>query len=272
MHVYTPVKTNAKQPVVIYINEGYRYQSKKPCNLLSEKGFVTVDCSYPKLNYEKECESLLFFIVSILSVLTMLSQNIFQISFAFVLFLIFSMILILVHTENPPKAYDYSKSIRNVKDLAKKMKWVVDNISEYNGDKDKIYLVGCEGVLATLISTNNYFLNSNGLSLDSIKGVISLNGIYSDKRLDMISSKKHYSEFPIYNITTNTPPTLLIVNRDISAKKHCLDYHYALKQSGIYVETAVFNSNYKLCDKWHSGKENENVLSKILDFLTVINE
>lgn len=67
-------------------------------------------------------------------------------------------------------------------DVSNAILWVYENIEEYNGDKDLIFLKGhsAGAQISSLVATNEKFLNNNNLDLDVIKGVILLEGVGYD--------------------------------------------------------------------------------------------
>lgn len=65
-----------------------------------------------------------------------------------------------------------------VNDIAQSVRWVYDNIEQYGGDKNKIYLIGASAgsLLVDLVATDERILNRVELPLTTIKGVISIDG------------------------------------------------------------------------------------------------
>jgi pimeloyl-ACP methyl ester carboxylesterase len=61
-------------------------------------------------------------------------------------------------------------------DVADAVKWIIDNISSYGGDKNKIVLLGhsAGAHLVALTGTSNQFLPSRGVPLNFIRGVASI--------------------------------------------------------------------------------------------------
>ncbi|OQX95264.1 hypothetical protein B6I21_06330 [candidate division KSB1 bacterium 4572_119] len=68
----------------------------------------------------------------------------------------------------------------HIEDVAKAFKWVYENIQEYGGDQENIFLFGqsAGAHLVSLLATDTNYLNAHGLSTDVIKGVISMSGAY----------------------------------------------------------------------------------------------
>jgi len=68
----------------------------------------------------------------------------------------------------------------HINDVAKAFKWTYDNIEDYGGDRENIYLFGqsAGAHLVSLLATDTNYLNAHGLSTNIIKGVISMSGAY----------------------------------------------------------------------------------------------
>ena len=64
----------------------------------------------------------------------------------------------------------------HVRDVAKALAWVADNIGKYSGDPGRIYIMGhSSGAhLAALVATDETYLRKEGHSLNTIKGAILL--------------------------------------------------------------------------------------------------
>ena len=64
------------------------------------------------------------------------------------------------------------------RDIAKSMHWVHDHIAEYGGDPNRILVMGhsAGAQLAALICIDDRYLKAEGLSLDSIKGCVPVDG------------------------------------------------------------------------------------------------
>ena len=64
------------------------------------------------------------------------------------------------------------------RDIAKSIRWVHENIAEHGGDPKRIWVMGhsAGAQLAALISIDDRYLKSEGLSLDIIKGCVPVDG------------------------------------------------------------------------------------------------
>lgn len=69
----------------------------------------------------------------------------------------------------------------HVQDVALAFKWVMNNIMDYGGDPNSVFLFGqsAGGHLVSLLASDNQYLNQVGYSTKNIKGVISMSGAYS---------------------------------------------------------------------------------------------
>jgi acetyl esterase/lipase len=65
-----------------------------------------------------------------------------------------------------------------VRDIARSIRWVHDNIKRFGGDPDRIVIMGhsAGAQLAALIATDDRYLKAEGLSLAIIKGCIPVDG------------------------------------------------------------------------------------------------
>jgi pimeloyl-ACP methyl ester carboxylesterase len=128
----------------------------------------------------------------------------------------------------------------HIEDIAQAFAWTVENISAYQGDPEKIIVMGhsAGGHLAVLLSTNTFYLENAGAEIDDILGVVNFSmGIYDIPKLysdigflasmgySMIgfdrvfgpiadSSANWYDASPRYHVGPNTPPTIHFVSVD----------------------------------------------------------
>lgn len=239
------------QPIIFYVHGGAWHlgntkNASRPCNQLLSAGYVAVAPSYK---------------------LTMPSNNEMVWMFAFLLFVMFLIILaypgyklplfgicsfilvlyLLIWSFLPDDTDD--RHPRHINDLAKAYKWTVEHASEFGGDPSKIIVMGhsAGGHLVSLLATNNYYLDQQTIEKQFYpKAVISISGVYSDKRLAQSALQKqllkkvfgnrsnYIDAFPIYNVTEDSPPFMLInAGFDMDLLKHTLDMTYTLKQHGV---------------------------------------
>ena len=292
--IYVPpasMKQDGKSfPVVVFVHGGAwhlgsKEASRYTCMDLAQAGYVTVAPRYSLSSMSNvEIDSILTFFIVIFLLFALTSKSMSQ--FLLIVMAIFavSIGLIAVCAQLPRQKVCHPQHIQ---DVAQSVAWVQKHIAEYEGDANSIFVMGhsAGGHLATLLCTNEYYLQAAGGQLDRIRGCISLSGVYSDKRLQetnigkqlLVNSfgdrKVYYDAFPIYNISDRTPPMLLInAGHDISLKRHTLDFHYALKQNGVYVETVYFNnrSHFNVSREWGPHQRNAECLEKINGFVNFV--
>lgn len=102
----------------------------------------------------------------------------------------------------------------HAQDVAKAITWIYANAEQYGGDKKQIYLMGhsAGAHLVTLVSTDERYLKENNLTLNIIKGVISLDAVYD---LDLLY--KTYNNVPeAYILTFGKDPAFLIYSSPIT--------------------------------------------------------
>jgi len=65
-----------------------------------------------------------------------------------------------------------------VRDVAKSIRWVHDNIAKHGGDPTRVLLMGWSagGQLAALLCTDDRYLKAEGLSLSIVKGCVAVDG------------------------------------------------------------------------------------------------
>jgi acetyl esterase/lipase len=65
-----------------------------------------------------------------------------------------------------------------IRDIAKSIRWVHDNISKYGGDPKRLYVMGhsAGAQLAALVCIDDRYLKSEGLSLAILKGCVPVDG------------------------------------------------------------------------------------------------
>lgn len=208
----------------------------------------------------------------------------------FIIFTIFVSVRFLLIS----KTKTHFRHPSHVIDVCESIKWVVDNISAYNGDKDKICLLGYSagGHIVSLIGLNDIYLRSVGLKRDVIKGVVSISGPYSHARLmenpiiarllDHCVFCDHNTEnmmfikdaWPITSIDPSSEinPPFLLLSAEIDGPllDHVFDMFYALFDAGIYVKqvTVANTTHFTIKSMWTS--KNHVVLDHICEFINEI--
>jgi len=294
LDIYPPTNANADAttlaPVIFYVHGGAWHVGNKststdPCEPLARAGYLCVATSY-SLSYlsNPQIEAAFTGITLIMLALALTCPTANQMMVVLVLYLIMLTFFVILWTFMPRGNVTHPDHIM---DVAKNFKWTVENIHKYGGDPNRIYVAGhsAGGHLASLLSTNSAFLRAEGVEPDRIKGCISFSGVYSDKRLQETglgkqflknafgNRKQYYDAFPIYNISGESPPFLLVNSgMDISMKRHTLDFHYALRQAGVFVQTTYFEdlTHWNITKNWEGS--NAHVMKTVTDFIAECQE
>lgn len=129
--------------------------------------------------------------------------------------------------------YQFAQHPAQITDVSRAIKWVYDNIENYGGDKEQIYLMGYSAGahIVSLLCTDETYLKQCDLDFNVIKGVCAYDGgNYMRQAETMIGSnvensfRKVFGDgedawkevLPYYHIveSKNIPPFLLIAERD----------------------------------------------------------
>jgi acetyl esterase/lipase len=72
------------------------------------------------------------------------------------------------------------KHPEHIKDVARAFAWTRNHISEYGGRPDQLFVAGhsAGGHLVALLATDERYLKAEGLSVQDVKGVIGISGVY----------------------------------------------------------------------------------------------
>ena len=191
--------------------------------------------------------------------------------------------------------------IDQARDIALAISWLIENKERYGVSDDKILLTGFSSGahLSALISSDKRYLNNEGLSLNNISGVISLDvHAYdvpyalalmqnSDLKNNMahirylFGEDKHMQEIgsPISYISGDyMPPRLIIsagsssntIDRGYIAKKTAKHYQSALNRVGHYANSFHFDHethNSLVLDFGKKGDGPTRAVDKFLEYL-----
>jgi len=179
----------------------------------------------------------------------------------------------------------------HAQDIAKSIKWVYDNIDKYGGDKNQIYLMGhsAGAHLVTLVSTDERYLMNNNISLNIIKGVISLDAVY-----DLNLLYENYFNVPdAYILTFGKDPEFLKFSSPITYVKkdkevppmfiaysgggvvgslrerdmQSENFVNKLREANIYSELLPALDKSHMSINSDFGSENDYVTKKVFEFL-----
>lgn len=164
------------------------------------------------------------------------------------------------------------KHPEHVKDLAKAFQWIYENIDNYGGNKESIFIGGFSSgaQLTTLLASNEKYLAEFGLSSDLICGVIPVAGCYDIRHyhdiltgFDSTMAEKHI--YPVFGETEAEW-------EDASPKNYIDDFDVPMllmSEGKSYIYSEIFEKllNEKACPSLqvlNAHKENHTSLWKAL--------
>lgn len=273
------------KPVVFFVHGGaWHWGSKESnqaiCAALAQRGYVAVSTSYclSSLSNEQVGTALTALTVVLLT-LALTCPTVPQMMAMLTLSLLVLAFLTVVWLAWPRETVQHPAHILAV---ARNFRWVTEHVAEFGGDPQKIAVAGhsAGAHLAALLATNTVYLQQVQVDPALVKACVALSGPYSDRRLAETQTGTHllhhvfgrrphyYDAFPVYNVTRDTCPFLLVnTGLDITMKRHAFDFHYVLRQAGVYVKTVYFEdeSHWSVVRGWHT--HNQAVLEQVLAFL-----
>lgn len=295
LDVYVPPETVSRPadgyPTILYMPGGAWAVNDKSFSghtmkAVAERGVVVACVDYRMSSVDNDqLSSLLVLTMGVMFAIALTCHTAAQILFVFVIMAIISSIFIVMWSWVPRAIVHHPT---HVLDVARAFRWMHDHAVEYDGNTDRMFVMGhsAGGHLASLLATNDTYLSTQNLVLpDIIRGCITIGGVFSDVRLRetavgrqllrmAFGDREHYEDaFPIHSVHTDTPPFLIInAGSDITLKRHTLDMHHRLKQSGVFVVTEYFSNrtHWNIMRGWKD--ENAAVLDKIMDFIEEANE
>lgn len=175
----------------------------------------------------------------------------------------------------------------NAQDVARAFSWVKNNIADYGGDPEQIYLLGhsAGGHLSAVIALENSFLTEFGLTPSDISGIIGLDSAaYYLPSLFIAEPENQFmlswafgedledleKASPINYIKREEPipPFLLLVagGREVSVAVNN-SFYKKLKENGCNVTLIQFEDKDHVTIDNELGEENDPVFPLILNWL-----
>ncbi|MGH9966869.1 MAG: alpha/beta hydrolase [Pyrinomonadaceae bacterium] len=180
-----------------------------------------------------------------------------------------------------------AKHPQHVRDAAFAVRWVIDNIGSYGGDREKLYLSGhsAGGHLAALLALDAQYLNDVGLSQNAIKGVIGICGIYN---LHHFASRNWMAEHlmtraafgkakaqrteasPVHYVREGAPPFLLLnAQHDERLEEEAEELASLLRSRGGAAETAIIAGTNHFSILSLVGNGDDTLIERIVAFVRI---
>ena len=190
------------------------------------------------------------------------------------------------------------KHPEHIRDVAEAVAWVHNNIAQYGGDKDRIFVMGhsAGAHLAALVATDERRLKEFGKDLSIIKGIILLDGAGYDVPMEMkamvmmgsisnnavtgILDKMYINAFttdeaiqkdasPFYHVEKgkNIPPFLLLTANRIASQSQSEKLAKALINAGSKAEVVQDVTKNHGSMNQDFGLPNEMITKKAQEFL-----
>jgi acetyl esterase/lipase len=162
-----------------------------------------------------------------------------------------------------------------IEDAAAAFAWVFKNIGLYGGDTNRIFVSGhsAGGHLAALLGTDARYLARHGLTSKSIKGVISLSGVFdvSDAKERVFGSdadiRKEAS--PLFQMRDGLPAFLLTYCEwdYFPLARQAKEFHAALERNGTASEVVFVAKESHISEMLSVSKADDQTVAAVLRFI-----
>lgn len=178
------------------------------------------------------------------------------------------------------------KHPEHARDAAYAFRWVRENIRNYRGDPESIFLSGhsAGGHLAALISLDPEYLRDVGLSNEPVKGVIGICGVYNlvhfagrnwmaehlMTRAAFGNQDDRAAASPLNHVRASAPPFLLInAQHDERLEEEAEELAFLLRMEGVVAETAVVPGTNHFTILSLVGNGDDTLIDMMEDFVRV---
>ena len=163
------------------------------------------------------------------------------------------------------------------KDAAAGLAWVYRNISDHGGDPSKIILCGYSsgGHIAACIGMDPDFLKDHGLSLNIIKGMVCISGVYLiNFTLDIagyghVFPRHHrHRGSPINHCRPDLPPFMVVYATDeyITLDRQAMNFHDRLIEKGCQSKLFLIEAEHQFVTE-AMCQEGNKVGQEFLEFI-----
>jgi acetyl esterase/lipase len=178
--------------------------------------------------------------------------------------------------------YRLSPTVRHpehIRDVARAFAWTHKNIAKYGGQADRIFLCGhsAGGHLVSLLATDDTFLKAERLTLQAIKGVIPLSGVYDLPEgmaaLEVIfgpDAKVRKDASPVAHARADAPPFLILYaenDLNLCSKPFAEAFCKALQAKTVQAEALEVPERHHMSIIGKASADNDPVARAILGFI-----
>ncbi|MGA2325174.1 MAG: alpha/beta hydrolase [Bryobacteraceae bacterium] len=161
-----------------------------------------------------------------------------------------------------------------IQDVAAAFAWVARNIGKHGGDPKRIFVAGhsAGGHLAALLTLDQRYLRTYGLSSRDIRGTITLSGVYEVRGEESVFGKDPRARkqaSPLSYVKAGAPPFLIVYcERDFpTLPAQARWFHRALRDAGVPAELVFIPGQGHISEIVHLGSDGDPTAQAILRFM-----
>jgi len=172
-----------------------------------------------------------------------------------------------------------------VRDAAHALRWTMENIGEYRGDPERVFLSGhsAGGHLAALIALDATHLDEVGLAAAAIRGVMGICGVYN---LAHFAGRNWMAEYlmtraafgnnrgvraqasPVNHVCAEAPPFLLLnAQEDEKLEEEAEELSSFLRGKGVSAETSIISGTNHFTILSLVGNGDDRLIDQMVDFV-----
>ena len=160
-----------------------------------------------------------------------------------------------------------------IEDVAAAFAWTVNHIASYGGDPGRIYIGGhsAGGHLASLLALDARYLAAYGLSPRSIRGVVSISGVYDARAFLQfgLTPRGREEASPLAHVASGAPPFLLTYCQwDYAGlPQQARKFASALSEAGVPVRVVRIPGKNHVTEILTIGKAGDPTAKVVMDFI-----
>ena len=171
------------------------------------------------------------------------------------------------------------------RDAAHALRWARENIGEYQGDPERLFLSGhsAGGHLAALIALDANYLSEVGLSVAAIRGVMGVCGVYNlahfARRNWMAEHLMTRAAFgsdhglraqasPVNHVRADAPPFLLLnAQEDEKLEEEAGELSSLLRTKGVWADTSIISGTNHFTILSLVGNGDNRLIDRMVEFV-----